>query len=126
LGAARSTVAAPKSQLARVMLCLLAARFSERMIHMVGDAAYASGACAGVGENVTITSRLRAHAALTQLAPPRPPVGQRKRGRPPKKGPRLPKLHQIATDPATESVKKTVHRYGKTEQVMVHALLPVV
>jgi len=79
-----------KPQLAREMLCLLAARFQQRMIHMVGDAAYASGAFAGLPENVTVTSRLRCDAALNELAPPRPPVGRRKRGRPPKKGPRLP------------------------------------
>src|SRR5450631_1600905 len=34
------------------------------MIHMVGDAAYASGAFAGLPANVTITSRLRADATL--------------------------------------------------------------
>ena len=110
-----------KPRLAREMLCLLAAQFKDRMIHMVGDAAYASGAFAGLPENVTITSRLRADAALNELPPPRPPKGQRKQGRPPKKGARLPKLSQIATDPTTQSVKTTVRRYGKTEQVMVHA-----
>ena len=110
-----------KPRLARELLCLLAKRFPSRMIHGVGDAAYASGAFAGLPENVTITSRLRADAALNKLAPPRPPQGQRKQGRPPKKGARLPKLDQIATDPATQWVKTTVCRYGKTEQVMVHA-----
>ncbi len=111
-----------KPRLAREILYLLAARFKDRMIHIVGDAAYASGAFAGLPENVTITSRLRADAALNQLPPPRPPKGQRKQGRPPKKGARLPKLSQIATDPTTQSVKTTVRRYGKTEQLMVHAV----
>ena len=78
-------------------------------------------AFAGLPENVTITSRLRSDAALNELPPPRPPTGQRRQGRPPKKGARLPKLDQIATDPATQWVKTTVCRYGKTEQVMVHA-----
>jgi hypothetical protein len=111
-----------KPRLAREILCLLAARFKDRMIHAVGDAAYASGAFADLPANVTITSRLRSDATLNQLAPPRPPKGQRKQGRPPKKGARLPKLSQIAADPATRWVKTTVSRYGKTEQVMVHAL----
>jgi len=111
-----------KCRLARELGCLLAARFPERMIHMVGDAAYASGAFAELPANVTITSRLRSDAALHELAPPRPPKGQRKRGRPPKKGAQLPKLDQIALDPATGWVNTTVHRYGKTEQVMLHAL----
>ena len=110
-----------KPKLARELLCLLAKRFPSRMIHGVGDAAYASGAFAGLPENVTITSRLRSDAALNELTPPRPPKGQRKQGRPPKKGTTLPKLDQSASDPATQSVKTTVHRYGKTEQVMVHA-----
>lgn len=110
-----------KPRLAREVICRLAERFPDRMIHMVGDAAYASSAFAGLPENVTLTSRLRSDAALNQLAPARPPKGQRGRGRPPKKGARLPKLDQLATDPATEWVKTTVRRYGKTEQVMVHA-----
>jgi hypothetical protein len=111
-----------KPQLARELLCLLAGRFPQRMIHAVGDAAYASGAFAELPANVTITSRLRADAALNELPPPRPPAGQRGPGRPPKKGPKLPKLHQIAKDPATQWQQATVCRYGKTEQVMVCAL----
>lgn len=110
-----------KCRLAAEMIVKLSKRFPGRKIHMVGDAAYASGAFAELPANVTITSRLRSDAALYELAPPRPPKGQRGRGRPPKKGKRLPKLDQIALDPATRWVKRTVHRYGKTEQVMVHA-----
>jgi DDE superfamily endonuclease len=110
-----------KPRLAREILCLLAKRFPSRKIHGVGDAAYASGAFASLPDNVTITSRLRADATLNRLAPPRPPEGQRKQGRPPKKGGTLPKLAQIATNPATEWVTTTVCRYSKTEQVMVHA-----
>src|SRR5450755_83550 len=110
-----------KPRLARETLCLLAKRFAARKIHGVGDAAYASGAFAGLPENVTMTSRLRADATLHRLAPPRPPVGQRQPGRPPKKGAQLPKLAQIAADPATAWVKTTVTRYAKTEQIMAHA-----
>jgi hypothetical protein len=110
-----------KPQLAREIACLLAERFGNRDIHLVGDAAYASGALAKLPPNVTITSRLRSDAALHEPPPPRPPVGRRGRGRPPKKGARLPKLAQIALDPATQWQETTVCRYGKTEQVMVHA-----
>ena len=110
-----------KPRLARELLCLLAKRFPSRKIHGVGDAAYANGAFAGLPENVTITSRLRADAALNELPSPRPPKGQRKQGRPPKKGARLPKLSEIATDPSTRWVNTTVRRYGNTEQVMAHA-----
>jgi hypothetical protein len=110
-----------KPRLASELLCLLAERFPARKIHAVGDAAYASGAFAGLPENVTITSRLRADATLNKLPPPRPPKGQRQRGRPPKKGATLPKLDQIARDSTTRWVKTTVTRYGKTEHVMLHA-----
>ncbi len=110
-----------KPRLASDMLRLLAKRFPGRMIHGVGDAAYASGAFADLPENATITSRLRVDAALSELAPPRPPEGQRKQGRPPKKGARLPKLDQIAKNPSTQWAAATVTRYGKTEQVMLHA-----
>jgi hypothetical protein len=110
-----------KPRLARELLCLLAKRFPARKIHGVGDAAYASGAFAGLPANATMTSRLRADATLHRLAPPRPPVGQRQPGRPPKKGAQLPKLAQIAADPATAWVKTTVTRYAKTEQIMAHA-----
>ena len=110
-----------KPCLGREILCLLAGRFPHRKIHGVGDAAYASGAFASLPANVTITSRLRSDATLNQLPPPRPPKGQRKRGRPPLKGATLPKLDQIAKDPATEWAQTTVCRYGKTEQVMAHA-----
>lgn len=109
-----------KNQLAREMLELLAARFPDRAIHMVGDAAYAS--VKDLPETVTLTSRLRVDATLNELAPPRPPKGQRKRGRPPKKGNRLPKLSQIAHDPATQWTQTTVTRYHKTEQVMLHSM----
>lgn len=110
-----------KPQLANELAGLLAERFPERMIHLVGDAYYATRGLAGLPANVTITSRLRANAALYELAPPRPPQGQRGRGRPRKRGAPLPKLQQIATDPATPWTKTTVRRYGKTEQVMLHA-----
>jgi hypothetical protein len=111
-----------KPQLARELVLLLAARFPGRMIHAVGDAAYAASAFAALPANVTITSRLKSNATLHHLAPPRPPAGQRGRGRPPTKGAALPKLDQIAHDPATRWVATTVQRYGKTEDVMVHAL----
>jgi len=65
---------------------------------------------------------LRANATLHQLAPPRPPKGQRTRGRPPTKGAQLPKLDQITTNRATKWHKTTVRRYAKTEQVIAYAI----
>ena len=65
-----------KPRLARELLCLLAKRFPSRKIHGVGDAASANGAFAErLPENVTITSRLRADAALNELPSPGPAEG---------------------------------------------------
>jgi len=109
-----------KCELAREMIDLLAAHFPAGVIHVVADAAYASGAWRGLAKRVTVTFRLRSDAALQEPAPPRPPVGERKRGRPPKKGGRLPRLTQMATDPTTSSQQITARRYNKPEQLAVH------
>ena len=106
-----------KPDLAREMVDLIAARFPDRRLHVVGDSAYGSGAWRGLGAHVTLTVRPRKDAALYKLAPPR--TG--KQGRPALKGARLPSLAQIALDPATAWQQVTARRYGKTEQVEVHA-----
>lgn len=110
-----------KPQLAREIVYLLAKRFPDRQIHVVGDSAYAAGAFAALPANVTITSRLRGDAALYEPAPPRPPEGSRRPGRPRKKGAALPKPDQIATDPTTDWQPTSVRRYGKTGQALVHS-----
>jgi SRSO17 transposase len=105
-----------KPELARALIDLLAARLGERRIDVVGDAAYASGAWRGLPRRVTVTFRLRSDAALHEPKPP--PTG--KRGRPAAKGARLPRLAQLALDPATHWITTTATRYGKTEQLQVH------
>jgi hypothetical protein len=80
------------------MIELLAARLPERQIDVVGDAAYATEAWRGVNARVTVTSRLRADAALYDRQPPR--TG--KQGRPRKWGQQLAGLAKIATDSATQ------------------------
>ena len=99
------------------MVDLIAARYPDRTVHVVGDSAYGSGAWRGLPERVTLTVRPRKDAALYELAPPR--TG--KRGRPALKGARLPGLAQIALDPATSWQPITARRYGKLEAVEVHA-----
>ena len=64
---------------------------------------------------MTWTTRLRANAALHDL----PPERTGKKGRPRKKGDRLPSLAKIAA--AAEFSQVTVTRYGKTESIAVHA-----
>lgn len=106
-----------KPELARTLLELIAARFPERMIHLTGDAAYGSSAWREPPTRATITVRLRANARLYRPTPPR--TGRR--GQPAKKGPKLPGLAQIALDPATPWQTVTATRYGKTEELEIHA-----
>jgi hypothetical protein len=81
-----------KLDLACELVRLVAARFPDRRIHLVCDAAYAGKTLAGLPARVTVTTRLRCDAALYQLAPP--PTGRR--GRPRVKGERLPDLEVLA------------------------------
>jgi hypothetical protein len=109
-----------KPRLAREMIDLLAAHFPARQVHAVGDAGYASGAWRGLPARVTITFRLRKDGSLHEPPPPPPPAGERKRGRPPKKGDKLASLAQIATDAATAWRQVTANSYGKPSQLAVH------
>jgi len=105
-----------KPMLARELILLLAQRLPGRRIDLVGDAAYASEAWRGLNpRGVTITSRLRTNAAIYAPAPER--TG--KRGRPRKWGRRLPRLAEIALDPATTWTEHTVRRYGKPETLLL-------
>ncbi|MGH2843767.1 MAG: IS701 family transposase, partial [Solirubrobacteraceae bacterium] len=107
-----------KPELAREMVDLITARYPDRIVHVVGDAAYGSSAWRGLPDRVTLTVRPRKDAALYEPEPPR--TG--KRGRPALKGARLPGLSQIARDPSTVWQQITARRYGKLEAVEVHAL----
>ena len=79
-------------ELARQMLIALAGWLPERTFQLACDGAYASLCGAGL-ERIHITSRLRRDAAVYELTPPR--TGRR--GRPRKKGERLPALAAQAT-----------------------------
>jgi DDE superfamily endonuclease len=85
-----------KHELAAQLIAMIAKRYPQRRIDLVGDGHYAGPALV-CQPNVTLTARLRTNAALHELAPPR--TG--KRGRPRAMGARLPSLVQIASDPAT-------------------------
>lgn len=107
-----------KPWLARELVELVACRYPGRRIEVVADAAYAAQALACLPENVTLTARLRRDAALFAQAPPR--TG--KRGRPRKKGERLPSLTEIANDASTQWQTVTVSRYGQRAELRVHAV----
>jgi hypothetical protein len=79
----------------------------ERCFRLVGDGAYAPLAKADL-PRTHVTSRLRRDAALFELPPPRQP-GQR--GRPRKKGPRLPIPPQIAAGATSVQWRRTNIRW---------------
>jgi len=87
-----------------------------RLIHVVGDAAYAGKELRKLPATVTWTTRLRKDAALHELPPPR--TGRR--GRPRVKGARLPALPALATTASFRPV--TVTRYRKTAAVQAAAI----
>lgn len=106
-----------KPRLARAIVDVIAARCPDRTVHAVGDAGYASGAWRGLPRRVTMTFRVRTDAALYQPTPPKTGL----RGRPAKKGDRLPRIAQIAAE-AAGWTQTTATRYAKTEQLAVRDL----
>ena len=102
--------------LARRMAARLAAGLPGRQVHVTADSAYAGEDLKQLPQNVTWTTRLRSNAALHGL----PPERTGRKGRPRKKGDRLPSLAKIAAGAAFSQV--TVTRYGKTETIHASAL----
>jgi hypothetical protein len=90
-------------ELARELVELILARFPRLAVQLLFDGAYATRAWRGLPERVTLTTRVRATAALYELAPA--PTG--KRGRPPLKGKRLPSLATLAETLAFKPVTIT-------------------
>jgi len=90
-------------ELARTLIDMVLARFPTRVVELVMDGAYATKAWRGLPERVTVTTRMRANAAVFALAPP--PTG--KRGRPALKGARLGSLAQLAASAVFEPITVT-------------------
>jgi len=111
----KDTTSSSRLWLARRMVTRLAAELPGREINVTADSAYAGEELKQLPDGVTWTTRLRANAALYDL----PPARTGKKGRPRKKGNRLPSLAKIAAAAAFSQV--TVTRYGKTETIAVHA-----
>jgi len=105
---------------ARQALLLLRRWLPGRALVIVADSGYAAIAllarCARLANPIAIVTRLRLDAALYEAAPPRQP-GQR--GRPRKKGKRLPALAARLGDPATAWAVITVASwYGEGPRVV--------
>ena len=107
----KDTTSSSRLWLARRMVTRLAAELPGREINVTADSAYAGEELKQLPDGVTWTTRLRANAALYDL----PPARTGKKGRPRKKGNRLPSLAKIAAAAAFSQV--TVTRYGKTETI---------
>lgn len=104
---------------ARQMITQVRRWLPDREIVVVGDSTYAAlellDGCSKLKDPVTLISRLRLDAVLHAFPPKREP-GQK--GRPRKKGDRLPSLRSILANPKRKWTKLTVDRWysqGKRE-----------
>jgi hypothetical protein len=115
-----------KQVVAGRMIASIRGACPDRQIHVVADAWYAGadgaqgagrGACRdrGLPFGVTLTSRLRANAHLDEIATPTPG----KPGRPKRIGPKIGTPNDLANRPTTTWKPATVHRYGRTDTVMI-------
>ena len=101
-----------KPDLGRDLLDEIAEAFPTRTIHLVGDAAYGAGHFAGLGQDITMTTRARSNAVFCHPTPP----ASGKRGRPRLRGERIGTPTDIA-DQATKDnnwVDTLINRYGTT------------
>jgi DDE superfamily endonuclease len=92
----KGTASASRLWLARRMAARLAAGLPGRRVHVTADSAYAGEQLKQLPGGVTWTTRLRSNAALHGL----PPERTGRKGRPRKKGDRLPSLAKIAAGAA--------------------------
>ena len=97
-------------ELAVELVTVICAHLGPRRVDLVCDGAYAGKALRGLPPQVSVTTRLRADAALYALPTPRRP---HQRGRTPTKGARLPDLHHLAGLTATPFAFHQVTRYGR-------------
>lgn len=107
-----------QQQLAARLIELVAARFPQRRIDVVGDAAFGAKALGGLPEHVSMTCRLRSNAAIHAPTPPR--TGRR--GRPRIKGDRLGSPRELAKAPASQWRTVTVAGRGQTAVLSVRGL----
>ena len=103
-------------ELAVELVTVICGHLGPRRVDLICDGAYAGKALRQLPRQVTVTTRLRADAALYQLPPPRRP-GQR--GRPPAKGARLPELTRLAGMTSTPFALHRATLYSKPRTLAV-------
>src|SRR6516225_2704825 len=117
----KGTASASRLWLARRMVTRLAAELPGRQVSVTADSAYAGEELKQLPGGVTWTTRLRSNAALHDL----PPAPTRRKGRPRKKGDRLPRPAKIAAGAAFSRVTVTPLRQDRDHRrACLH--LPVV
>ena len=102
---------------ARQLAELIAARYPDRTVHVVGDAAYVGEHLRNLGGRISWTSRLKVTSVLHELPPPR--TGRC--GRPRTRGARLGTPADLAAAATAGARWRTtrVRRYGRTDTVQV-------
>ena len=101
---------------ARELAELIAARHPDRMVHVVGDAAYVGERLRDVDARISWTSRLKVTSVLTSCPPP-----HRTLGRPRTRGARWGTPADIAALARTTNTwhSTRVRRYGRTDTVQI-------
>ena len=102
---------------ARRLAELIAARYPDRTVQMVGDAAYVGERLRNLDSRISWTSRLKITSVLHELPPPR--TGRS--GRPRTRGARLGTPTDLAAN-ATAGARwrdTRVRRYGRTDAVQI-------
>jgi hypothetical protein len=108
-----------RPQLALEMIQIVAAWAGQRSLIIVGDSEYAGGSISRhLPANATLISRMTMNAALYE-PPPKPTRG---RGRPRKKGRRLPSPLQMAQDGRRRWTEAKVFLYGRNLKVWYQTL----
>jgi hypothetical protein len=105
---------------ARELVELIAARYPDRRVHVVGDAAYVGERLRDVDGRISWTSRLKVTSVLHELPPPR--TGRS--GRPRTRGARLGTPTDLAAMATVGARWRTtrVRRYGRTDAVQITEL----
>jgi hypothetical protein len=109
-----------RPELAAEILRMVGKWFPQRTFHVLGDSAYGGkSVLKGLPGNFRLTSRITMDAQLFEEAPPR----ERKRGRPRKRGKRLPSPAALADNPQVKWRKLRLVIYGKNKTVLVKEIM---
>ena len=108
-----------RPELAREMIQLVASWVPERKIRVVADSEYAGKSISRhLPDNVALLSRMKMDAALYQPVPEK----TARRGRPRKKGNRLPSPLAMAQAPSSQWIKTTLRLYGRKVKLYYQSL----